>query len=80
MHNLNVSSLVQSNSWSTTQTPSKHQLIVPHRHSDLVGHRKPLSPLYDDPGTPTMYPLEENPAHASVSGSGYQIRSLNLHQ
>ncbi|KAA0707078.1 Pleckstrin -like proteiny domain-containing family N member 1 [Triplophysa tibetana] len=67
--------LVKSNSWSTSQTPSKHQLIVPHRHSDFVGHRKPLSPLYDDPGTPTMYPLEENPAHASHSSQSFMEQS-----
>lgn len=71
---------VQSNSWSTPQTNVKHQLFVPHRHSDLVSHRKPLSPLYDDPRTPSMYPLEESSAQASVSGSGYQIRSLTWHR
>ncbi|XP_052396092.1 probable pleckstrin homology domain-containing family N member 1 [Carassius gibelio] len=59
--------LVKSNSWSTPQTNVKHQLLVPHRHSDLIGHRKPLSPLYDDPSTPSMYPLEESAAHASHS-------------
>ncbi|KAL0158265.1 hypothetical protein M9458_046341, partial [Cirrhinus mrigala] len=44
--------LVKSNSWSTPQTNVKHQLLAPHRHSDLFSHRKPLSPLYDDPSTP----------------------------
>ncbi|KAK7132285.1 hypothetical protein R3I93_018742 [Phoxinus phoxinus] len=62
--------LVKSNSWSTPQTNVKHQLFVPHRHSDLVSHRKPLSPLYDDPGTPSMYPLEESSAQASHSSRG----------
>ncbi|XP_065141921.1 uncharacterized protein plekhn1 [Paramisgurnus dabryanus] len=59
--------LVKSNSWSTPQTSGRHQLLIPHRHSDLVTNRKPLSPLYDDPSTPGMYPLEENPAQASHS-------------
>ncbi|KAK9954279.1 hypothetical protein ABG768_016361 [Culter alburnus] len=62
--------LVKSNSWSTPQTNVKHQFLVPHRHSDLVSHRKPLSPLYDDPSTPSMYPLEESSAHASHSSRG----------
>uniref|UniRef100_A0A671ME73 Pleckstrin homology domain-containing family N member 1-like n=1 Tax=Sinocyclocheilus anshuiensis TaxID=1608454 RepID=A0A671ME73_9TELE len=67
--------LVKSNSWSTPQTNVKHQLLVPHRHSELIGHRKPLSPLYDDPSTPSMYPLEESSAHASHSSRGSMEQS-----
>lgn len=64
----------QSNSWSTSQSSIKYQLSIPQRHSDLLSHRKPLSPLYDDPTTPGMYPLEENLAKVSpVSGARYQI-------
>lgn len=64
----------QSNSWSTPQSSIKYQLSIPQRHSDLLSHRKPLSPLYDDPSTPGMYPLEEDLAKvSSVSGAGYQI-------
>lgn len=62
--------LVKSNSWSTPQTNVKHQFLVPHRHSELFSHRKPLSPLYDDPGTPRMYPLEESSAQPSQSSRG----------
>ncbi|XP_051517265.1 probable pleckstrin homology domain-containing family N member 1 [Myxocyprinus asiaticus] len=71
--------LVKSKSWSTSQSSVKHQLLVPHRHSDLVTHRKPLSPLYDDPSTPTMYPLEENSAHASHSSRGSMEQSYPPH-
>lgn len=64
----------QSNSWSTPQSSIKYPLSIPQRHSDLLSHRKPLSPLYDDPTTPGMYPLEEDLAKvSSVSGAGYQI-------
>ncbi|KAI5095668.1 pleckstrin-like domain-containing family N member 1 [Silurus meridionalis] len=61
--------LIKSNSWSTPQSSLKYQLSIPQRHSDLLSHRKPLSPLYDDPTTPGMYPLEEDlakvPEHSS---------------
>lgn len=64
----------QSNSWSTPQSSLKYQLSISQRHSDLLSHRKPLSPLYDDPTTPGMYPLEEDLAKvSSVSGAGYQL-------
>ncbi|TRY96612.1 hypothetical protein DNTS_024244 [Danionella cerebrum] len=56
--------LVKSNSWSTPQTNVKHQFLVPHRHSELISHRKPLSPLYDDPSTPRLFPLDES-SHVS---------------
>ncbi|XP_066528235.1 probable pleckstrin homology domain-containing family N member 1 [Hoplias malabaricus] len=56
--------LIKSNSWSTPQSSIKYQLSVPHRHSDMAAPRKPLSPLYDDPTTPGMYPLEEGSAKA----------------
>uniref|UniRef100_A0A8C1ULR7 Pleckstrin homology domain containing, family N member 1 n=1 Tax=Cyprinus carpio TaxID=7962 RepID=A0A8C1ULR7_CYPCA len=67
--------LVKSNSWSTPQTNVKHHLLVSHRHSELIGHSKPLSPLYDDPSTPSMYPLEESSAHASHSSRGSMEQS-----
>ncbi|KAB5546239.1 hypothetical protein PHYPO_G00069760 [Pangasianodon hypophthalmus] len=61
--------LIKSNSWSTPQSSIKYQLSIPQRHSDLLTHRKPLSPLYDDPTTPGMYPLEEDLAKVSSHSS-----------
>lgn len=52
--------LVKSNSWSTPTSSVKYQLSSQHRHSELLALRKPLSPLYDDPATPGMDPLEED--------------------
>ncbi|KAG9269666.1 pleckstrin homology domain-containing family N member 1 [Astyanax mexicanus] len=59
--------LIKSNSWSTPPSSIKYQLSNPHRHSEMLAPRKPLSPLYDDPSTPGMYPLEEGSAKASHS-------------
>ncbi|KAG7323582.1 hypothetical protein KOW79_013284 [Hemibagrus wyckioides] len=65
--------LIKSNSWSTPQSSIKYQLSIPHRHSDLLTHRKPLSPLYDDPTTPGMYPLEEDLAKVSSHSSQVSV-------
>ncbi|XP_017564755.1 probable pleckstrin homology domain-containing family N member 1 [Pygocentrus nattereri] len=73
MHNntpvqrLEKAPLIKSNSWSNSPNSIKYQLSVPHRHSDMLTSRKPLSPLYDDPTTPGMYPLDEGSAKASHS-------------
>ncbi|TSN03431.1 Pleckstrin homology domain-containing family N member 1 [Bagarius yarrelli] len=61
--------LTKSNSWSTPQSSIKYQLSVPQRHSELLTNRKPLSPLYDDPTTPGLYPLEEDLAKVSSHSS-----------
>ncbi|KAM9444926.1 uncharacterized protein plekhn1 [Clarias gariepinus] len=65
--------LIKSNSWSTPQSSIKYQPSIPNRHSDLLTHRKPLSPLYDDPTTPGMYPLEEDLAKASSHSSQVSV-------
>ncbi|GAA6107276.1 probable pleckstrin homology domain-containing family N member 1 [Tachysurus ichikawai] len=65
--------LTKSNSWSTPQSSIKYQLSIPQRHSDLLTHRKPLSPLYDDPSTPGMYPLEEDLAKVSSHSSQVSV-------